>query len=263
MRFPLLGRVRPLARGLAAGAALALALALAGCTQNEMLGRDQLMLVSNDQMAQLAAGTWQRTLQQEGIDNSRRYEQRLTEVAGRVVTAAGLGDQQWEFAVIEDDSLNAFALPGNRIGVHSGMMEFVENDDQLAAIIGHEIAHIQAQHSGERYSQQLLGQIGMNAASIALAASETPAANEIAAVLGAGVNFGVLLPYSRRHELEADSLGVRYMAEAGYDPRAAIRVWQRMMQEQGRAQQPEFMSTHPSDQTRIANLEQTIRQYGL
>lgn len=254
---------RTVIKGMAAGTVVAFASATSGCTQNEMLGRDQLLLVSNDQLASLAAGTWQRTLQQEGVNNNRSYEERLTRVAGNVVTASGRGNENWEFAVIQDDSLNAFALPGNKIGVNSGMMDFVENDDQLAAIIGHEIAHVAAQHSAERYSQQLLSQLGMNATTIALAGTNTPAANEIAAVLGAGVNFGLILPYSRRHELEADSLGVQYMARAGYDPREAIRFWQRMTAEQGRAQQPEFMSTHPADQTRIANLEDQIRRLGM
>ncbi|MEX2631062.1 MAG: M48 family metallopeptidase [Tistlia sp.] len=253
---------RKLIRGLAAGSVIAFAGATSGCTQSEMLGRDQLLLVSNDQLAQLAAGTWKRTLDQEGVVNNRAYDERLTRVAGRIVTAAGRGDESWEFAVIQDDSLNAFALPGNKIGVNGGMMDFVQNDDQLAAIIGHEIAHVAAQHSAERYSQQMVSQIGMNVASAAMAASNTPAANEIAAVLGAGLNFGVILPYSRRHELEADSLGVQYMARAGYDPREAIAFWRRMTEEQGRSQQPEFMSTHPADQTRIDNLQEQIRRLG-
>lgn len=253
---------RKLIQGLAAGTVVAFAGATSGCSQNQMLGREQLLLVSNDQLASLADGTWQRTLQAEGVVEKPAYKRRLDEVASRIVTAAGLGGEPWEFAVVQDEALNAFALPGNKIGVNSGMMEFVENDDQLAAIIGHEVAHVAAQHSAERYSQQLLSQIGLDASSIALAATNTPAANEIAAVLGAGVNYGVILPYSRTHELEADSLGVQYMARAGYDPREAIAFWRRMTEEQGRTQQPEFMSTHPADQTRIDNLEQQIRRLG-
>lgn len=252
---------RKLIQGLAAGTVVAFTGATSGCTQNETLGREQLLLVSNDQLASLASGTWQRTLQEEGVVNSPAYDQQLERVAGRIVTAAGHGDETWEFAVIQDESLNAFALPGNKIGVNSGMMEFVENDDQLAAIIGHEVGHVLAQHSAERYSQQMLGQLGTNVANAALASSGSPMANEIAAVLGAGVNYGVILPYSRRHELEADSLGVQYMAKAGYDPREAIEFWRRMSSQGGEAP-PEFMSTHPADQTRIDNLQQQIRKLG-
>src|SRR5690606_10135146 len=130
---------RKLIQGLAAGTVVAFAGSTSGCTRNEMLGREQLLLVSSDQLASLADGTWQRTLQEQGVVHNKQYDARLTEVAGRIVTAAGRGDETWEFAVVQDESLNAFALPGNKIGVNSGMMEFVENDDQLAAIIGHEV----------------------------------------------------------------------------------------------------------------------------
>ncbi|WP_200808361.1 M48 family metallopeptidase [Tistlia consotensis] len=251
-----------LAKGLAAAALFALAATTSGCTQNQALGRDQLILVSNDQLATLADGTWQRTLQQQGVVHDADYDAQLDRVAGRIVTAAGRGGETWNFAVIHDDSLNAFALPGNKIGVNSGMMKFVQNDDQLAAVIGHEVGHVMARHSAERYSQQLLGQVGLDLANAALAANNTPMADQIAAVLGAGVNYGVILPFSRKQELEADTLGLQYMARAGYDPHQAVDFWRRMMA-QSNGQPPEFMSTHPSDQARIANLQAQIRRMGL
>ncbi|MGI0026016.1 MAG: M48 family metallopeptidase, partial [Nitrososphaera sp.] len=164
---------------------------------------------------------------------------------------------EWEVNVIKDDkTMNAFALPGGKIAVYTGIFPIARNEAGLAAIMGHEVVHALARHGGERMSQGLLTQLGLEAANIALAsqgASQIVMQSAMAA-LGVGANVGVLLPFSRAHESEADYIGLLLAAQAGYDPREAVRVWERMEQV-SKGQPAEFLSTHPSHGTRISQLE--------
>lgn len=249
---------RELISGLAAGYIVA----LSGCVQNPALGRQQLILVSEGQLTQLSASAWNQVKKKEKISRDPKINNRVRTVGTKLAGAAGLGGQSWEYAVFEDDQANAFVMPGGKVGVYQGILKRMQNDDQLATVLGHEIGHVTARHSAERYSQQLAAGVGMTAAAAALEAGDVGGAREIAAVLGAGLTFGVLLPYSRRHELEADRLGLVYMNKAGYNPRQAIPFWQNMTAQREGAPPPEFMSTHPSDATRIAAIKQQLQAMG-
>jgi predicted Zn-dependent protease len=243
---------RAVMRGLATGSVVILA---AGCAYNEELGRSQLLFVSSGQMAQLAASAWTDLKKQEKITNSPKYVDRVRRVAPKIITAAGDNPSEWEVQVFDSKDLNAFALPGRKIGFYSGILDIMENDSQIATVLGHEVAHVNYNHSGERFSQSTLAQGGLTIAQIAVSGSQYQ--NEILGVLGAGASLGVILPFSRKHELEADKFGLRYMHRAGYDPQEAIRFWTKMSaQKQGGP--PEFLSTHPADSTRIAQLQREI-----
>lgn len=175
------------------------------------------------------------------------------------VAAAVPKEQQpasWEVRVFEDDTPNAFALPGGKIGVHTGMMKVAENQAQLATVIGHEIGHVLARHSNERMSQSALAQTGLAATDILVGGSGREK-QMLMAALGVGTQVGVLLPFSRAQETEADVIGVDLMARAGFDPRESVQLW-RNMKKAGGGGVPEFLSTHPSDESRIAELEKQI-----
>lgn len=162
-------------------------------------------------------------------------------------------DIDWELAIFEADSINAFAMPGGKIGVFSGILKVTENEHQLAAVIGHEIAHVTLNHAGERAGRAGLTNFGINALAIILGGGYTGATYTAQQALQAGATFGITLPYSRGRETEADTVGLDYMARAGFDPRESVPLWQRMGEGAGNAP-AEFMSTHPAPDTRIENL---------
>ena len=246
-------------RALLAGGALCAA--LSACAYNEQLGRNQLLLVDDTALAQSAAQAWQETLSTQRVSRDAAANARVRRIGSRIVEAAGMGNRPWEYVVFESPQVNAFVLPGGRMGVNTGLLNLVQNDDQLAAVIGHEVAHIVGQHAAERYSQTAATQLGLSVASGLGSGSRIGQA--VSAYGGIGAQLGVLLPFSRRHELEADRLGVDLMQRAGFDPRQSVALWRRMAaQQQGRAGSPEFASTHPSDATRIAKLEEYLRSRG-
>jgi predicted Zn-dependent protease len=263
----------PRFRRSALAAIIASVAGVAACTYNEELGRSQLLFAGRDDMAQAAAGSWEQLKKQQPISRDERYTSRLNRVAPKLIRAAGGNPAEWEYLVFEDKSLNAFALPGGRIGIHTGIMDIMQNDAQLAAVVGHEIAHVNYRHSGERYSQNMVASIGIGAASIAAGVScdGTPQerraceqrSGALVQALGLGAVYGAILPYSRKHEIEADEGGVRYMAKAGYDTCESVRFWERMQAASaGQARPPEFASTHPTSETRIGNLRQITAQQG-
>lgn len=178
-----------------------------------------------------------------------RYVRCITE---RLLKAMGENPQSWKIEVFGDKSPNAFALPGKNMGVHTGMIDLSQNQDQLAAVIGHEIGHVLAHHGNERATQQMLMQGGLAAADI-FYGQKSKTNGLVVSALGLGAQFGVLLPFSRKHETEADELGIRYMAKAGFDPREAAELW-KLMKKSSAGAPPEFLSTHPSAQSRIQNL---------
>jgi predicted Zn-dependent protease len=166
-------------------------------------------------------------------------------------------DAEWEFILFEDESANAFAMPGGKIAVFTGLLRHVESDDELAAVIGHEIAHVLLRHANQRMSAELIRGIG---AVVAVVATDDMDSNDRAAVLaayGIGSQVGVMLPYSRSHESQSDHMGLMIAARAGFDPRAAITFWEKMGAANP-AKMPEFLSTHPSSQTRIEELEEAM-----
>lgn len=244
---------------------------MSGCAYNEELGRSQLIVAGSQQMAQAGTAAWNDIKQKQRVTTDRRYTERLNRVAPRIIRAAGEDPAEWEYLVFQDESLNAFALPGRKFGVHTGIMDIMENDAQLAAVVGHEVAHVNYRHSAERSSQGMFAQGALAVATIGLgtrcgdsrSAAERrscqQSAQGIAQALGVGAMYGAILPFSRRHELEADTGGVRYMARAGYDPQEALDFWTNMAARSAdRNKPPEFASTHPADETRIANLRREV-----
>lgn len=232
---------------------------LSGCAYNEALDRRQFVMVPEGQMAQLAAQTWNQIRREERPLRSAAAQRRVRSVGERLVRAAGENPGNWEYQAFASEDLNAFALPGGRIGIYEGILDLSDTDDELATVMGHEVAHVMARHGAERYSQRLAASGLVAAGSAALAASEIENSRLLAGVLGLGAQVGVLLPFSRKHELEADRLGVEYMHRAGYDPYAAISFWQKMRQESGNGGPPTFLSTHPAQYQRIEVIRREIR----
>jgi predicted Zn-dependent protease len=199
------------------------------------------------------------------IEQDARTNRYVQCVADAIVTQVpreyGYAPQDWELVVFKDDAVNAFALPGGKIGVYTGMLNVANNQHQLASVIGHEVAHVLAQHSNARMSQQQLTQLGVMATSVVLADRVDSKTQQAAIMaLGLGAQYGILLPYSRKHESEADMLGQELMAQAGFDPREAVTLWQKMAQKGG-ATPPELLSTHPAPGTRIQQLDAQVSQY--
>ena len=256
---PIIMSRRKLVQGLAAGSIVA----VSGCVQNKAIGRSQLMLVSDGQIAQMASASWTSLKRQTKISRDRDLNRRLQNVGSRIVQTAGLQNQPWEFTVFDDDQANAFVLPGGKVGFYTGIFKRMKNDHHLATVMGHEVGHVTARHAAERYSQQMAAGIGMTAAAVALEAGDVRGGAQIAGILGLGVQFGLLLPYSRRHELEADRLGVNYMHRAGFDARQSLDFWDNMSKQRRGSPPPEFMSTHPSDSTRKAVIRQELQRLGL
>lgn len=242
---------------LVAVAAVAGAMGLSACAYNETLGRSQFLIADESSLAGQADAAWQEALRTQNVVSTPALNDRVRRVGGRVVQAANLGNRSWDYAVFESASPNAFVLPNAKIGVTTGLLNLVRNDDQLAAVLGHEVGHVVARHAVERYSSTALSSLGVQALQ-GVAGSRGEAAGSIG---GLFAQYGLLLPHSRRDELEADRLGVDYMAAAGFRPSESVALW-RIMAEQRQTATPQFASTHPSDQTRIAALEQYIASRG-
>ncbi len=232
--------------------AIATITVIGACTQAPVTGRSQLILLPADQEAQLGAEAYQKVLSESKVSQDRDLIDRTRTVGGRIAAVANDPGYDWEFVVIEDDSPNAFALPGGKVAVHTGLFQVAQNDEQLAAVMGHEIAHAIARHSAERISQQLVVQQGIQAA-----AASSQIAAEYADLLVQAAMVGIILPYNRTQESEADHTGLLYMARAGYDPREAVTLW-RNFDAFGGDRPPEFLSTHPSPGTRIQRLQQLM-----
>lgn len=226
------------------------------CAYNEELGRSQVAFIPAGQMASLGSTAWSDVTKKEKVSSDPKYVDRLNRVAPKVLRAAGEDPARWDYKVFDSKSLNAFALPGNHFAVYTGIMDIMSNDDQLATVVGHEVAHVRANHGGERVSQQLGASVAMQAAQAAIGSGSQTGQLALGA-LGLGAQYGVLLPFSRKHELEADKLGILYMHRAGYDANQALTFWQKMGSSGG-PKPPEIMSTHPSDTTRIAQIRTII-----
>ncbi|PXA85490.1 Zn-dependent protease with chaperone function [Caulobacter sp. D4A] len=246
---------------LALFAVLASTAALSACAYNAELGRDQFAVVDDAALARSGEQAWGQALRTGKISQDPRLNARVERVGQRVVTAAGLADRPWDYVVFDNPVPNAFVLPGGHVGVNSGLVQLVDNDDQLAAVLGHEAAHVVARHAAERYSQQMSTQLVLAIAQAAAGGGTSDGGKAVSALGGAGAQVGFLLPFSRKHELEADRLGVDFMQRAGYRPREAVALW-RKMQAQGGSNRAEFTSTHPSDATRIQALETYIASRG-
>lgn len=233
----------------------ALALMMVSACSTSPTGRSQLNLMSSSQLDQMGLDSWNQIKQQEPLlrdAQAEAYVQCITDALAAVVPERYYRDT-WEVEIFNSETVNAFALPGGYIGVYVGMIRLAENQHQLAAVMGHEIGHVMAEHSNERVSQNLLVSAGLLGADLAF--SNRPAEQRalIMAGLGVGAQVGYMLPYSRRHESEADEIGMDLMAKAGFDPREAPKLWENM-QAMGGGGTPEMLSTHPSPSSRIREL---------
>jgi predicted Zn-dependent protease len=239
---------------------------VAACSTNPYTDRWQLQILPQSYLNQLGAQSYLQAKNDPKVKISKdpKEIEPVQRVANRIIDASKQSKYadtaktfEWEVNVIKDDkTLNAFALPGGKIMVYTGIFPIAKNEAGLAAILGHEVTHALAGHGGERMSQGVIAQILLTGASVALQAEGAGAGTSqaVTQALGLGAQYGALLPFSRKHESEADYIGLLLAAQAGYDPHEAVHVWERMEQVGG--QQPaEFMSTHPSHGTRIKQLE--------
>jgi predicted Zn-dependent protease len=242
---------------------MAAACGVSGCAYNADLGRDQLLIVKDDSLVGEGEKAWADTLRQSYVSKEPRKNARVQAVGQRVIDAAGLANRPWDYAVFLDEAPNAFVLPGGHVGVTVGLLALVKNDDQLAAVIGHEAGHVVAHHAAERVSQERTSRILLGIAGAA--AGSTDLGKLLKDHGDDAAKYGVLLPFSRKQELEADRLGVDFMARAGYRPREAVALWKSMQaldQAQGQSGGNELGSTHPSDAVRISELERYLTSRG-
>ncbi|MEL6322992.1 MAG: M48 family metallopeptidase [Pseudomonadota bacterium] len=252
---------RAIITGLAAGTVFPI---VSGCTVNPETGRNQFLLVGEGQIAQMAASAWTDVKSQTPQTADPRLRGRVMEVWNRTAEGAGKAEENWDVAVFDTDTVNAFVMPGNKVGIYRGITELTENDDQLSSILGHEVGHVTGRHAAERMSVSIASQTALVAGQIAVAQSDTlrQYGGVLGALGGAALQFGVVLPYSRNHELEADRLGVDYMHKAGYSVREAPRLWELMAAQSEGQRPPEFMSTHPDPNRRAAELRNYINARG-
>lgn len=234
---------------------LAVMLFLSGCQTVPETGRSRILLTSAAEESRMGLSAFEEIKQKLPISRDPARNARVQRIGARLREVIGpdLPDAQWEFVVFVSDELNAFALPGGKVGIYTGLMDFVDNDAELAAVIGHEIAHVVLRHGGERMSNKMLA--GLAGAAVVVG-SEGRRDGDWARVIGGLAITGTVLAYSREHESEADRVGARYAARAGYDPRAAVDFWRKMLAQSG--QKPAFaryFSTHPLGQDRIAALQ--------
>ena len=248
---------------------LATALLLVSCQTVPITGRQQVSLISSEQMNSMSFDAYSDFLAKHQVVQGTQGAQMVKQVGGNIEKAVKtymashdmadrLQGYSWEFNLVEDPSVNAWAMPGGKVVVYTGMLPVAQNDAGLAVVMGHEIAHVVAGHGNERMSQELLTQLGATALSTALTKYPMQTQNLFMAAYGAGSQVGILLPYSRLQESEADRLGLIFMAMAGYDPNVAVGFWQRMAQGSQGGAPPEFLSTHPSSITRIENIKSYI-----
>lgn len=221
-----------------------------------LTGRTQLVDISREQEAALGYQSYRQILRQSSVVRQGQAYEQVRAIGARLAKVAEDPGFEWEFNLIQSEDVNAFCLPGGKVAVYTGILPVAKNADGLAAIMGHEIAHAIARHGAERMAHQKLAQIGTLAAGVALSDMDVRAQRAVMGALGVGAQFGVLLPFSREHESEADYMGLIYAARACFDPREAPRIWERMAQLSGGRQVTEFMSTHPAHDTRIRQLEQ-------
>jgi predicted Zn-dependent protease len=213
-------------------------------------GRKQLLLVPEGMVDSQGAQAFGQLKAETPIEKDPRTNEYVRCVS-LPLTQQVAGVKNWEIVVFKDDTANAFALPGGKIGVHTGLLKVAKSDGQLAAVVGHEIGHVTAQHGRERMSQALAASGAMIGAGVAL--KDNPQANLIVGALGLGAQFGILMPYGRAQESESDVIGLEMMARAGFDPRESVELWKNMAAAGG-ANPPQFLSTHPSHETRQRDL---------
>jgi predicted Zn-dependent protease len=243
---------------------------LAGCSEVGITGRKQLNFVPSSLVTSMSVQQYSQLISQSKLSTDTKANAMVKRAGTKIVQAVEeyskqhaekdpFAGYQWEFNLIEDPQLNAFAMPGGKVAVYTGILPVTKTEAGLAAVIGHEIAHVYAEHGGERLSQGLLAQGLGTALDVALQKQPEQTRTLLMSAYGLGTQVGVLLPFSRVQETEADRLGTIFMAMAGYDPQEAVGLWERMAAaSKGQSRPPEFLSTHPAETTRIQKLQQEI-----
>jgi len=247
---------------------LSLAIAI-GCSKVPVTGRKQLDIVPNSQVLALASSEYNEFLKTNKVVNNTSQAEEVERVGRNIANAAEaylkkerqtklLEGYNWQFNLVENQQVNAWCMPGGKVVVYTGIMPITQSEAGLATVMGHEIAHAIARHGNERMSQGLTTQLGGLALDVALSSKPNETRNLFLAAYGVGTSVGILLPYSRLQESEADRIGLVFMSMAGYDPREAINFWERMEKASQGGQPPEFLSTHPSHKTRIEELKKQL-----
>jgi len=239
---------------------IVLLFALVTCQSNPTTGRSQLLLYSEETMVQLGEQAYiEMTVNDKSVRivTDARLVDPLLRVGKALAAAADKPEYQWEFKLIDaPKTANAWALPGGKIAFYTGLYPIVEDEAGMAIVMGHEIMHALLRHSNERMSQQQVTAVAVTAAAVGVGLSDTKYKAAIIGALGAGATLGIILPYSRKHESEADEYGLMLAARAGYDPAAGIRVWERMAQESEGRRPPELLSTHPDPVNRADKMRE-------
>ncbi len=240
---------------------------LVACSTVPLTGRKQVLLVSDSEVLSSSLTQYDEYIKgtkistdKDGVAMVARVGKKIADATEKYLKNSGLSSEianfAWEFNLVDDNQLNAFCMPGGKIVVYTGLLSIVDSDDELAVVIGHEVAHAVAKHSNERMSQELMTQFGSVVLSTAVSNKSEKVQLLANVVYGLGAQYGVMLPYSRKHESEADYMGLVFMTMAGYNPDVAINFWKKMSV--GGSSIPEFMSTHPGDATRIADIEKSL-----
>ena len=241
---------------------------LIACSKNALTGKKQLTLLPESELQNMATGEYQKFLDTSRVVGNttnkdaqmvRRVGERITSAVTQYYADKGLSEKltgfRWEYNLIDDKAVNAWCMPGGKIVVYTGILPVAQNEAALAAVMGHEVSHALLQHGNQRMSQGLLQQLGGVALSVAVANKPAETQNLFLGAYGVGTAVGVLLPFSRKHELEADRYGLIWTAMAGYNPQEAIGLWERMEKLSAGQKPPEFLSTHPSEGRRIVQLQ--------
>ncbi len=227
------------------------------CSKTPFTNRKQMIIFSPQQELQMGYQSAQQILKKEPLSNDRRINALVQRVGKKIAAAADQPDYKWQFFVIEKDVLNAFCLPGGKVFVYTGLFKAVQNEDQLAVVMGHEVAHAIARHGAERMSMIQLGRMGKEIASKTVGGGQY--SQVINQAYGVSETYGMVLPFSRKFEYESDEIGLYLMTKAGYNPNEAVRFWDNMRRlKQGSANPPEFLSTHPADTNRIERIKTLI-----
>ncbi|MFH1093441.1 MAG: M48 family metallopeptidase [Candidatus Omnitrophota bacterium] len=239
---------------------------LSGCATVPITGRKQLVFIPDYEINSLSKDNYRQIITESKLSQDSDKVQKVKNIGKKIAQSTenflrenGMADKvgnfSWEFNLIEDKTVNAFAMPGGKVAVYSGILQYTQNDDGLAVVIAHEIAHVIANHGGERISQMMLAQFGHTMLSEALKEKKQTTQEFLMLAYGVSMNLGVVLPYSRLHEKEADRIGLILMAQSGYNPNEAIPFWERMNNAGKGARNLEFLSTHPAPETRINDIK--------
>jgi len=239
------------------------------CTTVPVTGRKQLNLIPTESMLSMSLQQYDEFLKTHKVSADREKTAMIKRVGIRIQNAVEqyftdnnmadrLKEYRWDFNLVESEEINAWCMPGGKVVIYTGILPFTQDETGLAVVMGHEIAHAVAAHGNERMSQMLAVQLGGVALAVALAEQPRTTQNLWLAAFGVGTAVGIILPYSRLHESEADRLGLIFMAMAGYDPRHAVAFWERMAREKEGKAPPKFLSTHPSDEKRISDIKRLL-----